>query len=170
MKKIALVLVVLLLSACAPSPAAIQAAITQTQAVWTAIPTQTPYPTYTPPTYSSSISVSITTATGAPVETPTVDPKTFIQIVPGSVTCNSDGTYMTIIGKVKNTSNDYDLQGIWMRGTAKKDDGTIVNTFSMLIDSDVLFRNTTSTFTIDVTNPNSIGTKCDVTVDDAQIK
>lgn len=49
MKKILLVFVALLaLSACAPSPEAIQTAVAQTQSAWTPIPTQTPYPTYTP--------------------------------------------------------------------------------------------------------------------------
>jgi hypothetical protein len=44
----ALVLVVFILAACAPSSQAIQTAIAQTQAVWTKVPTQTAYPTITP--------------------------------------------------------------------------------------------------------------------------
>ena len=160
MKKYAVFLIVLLLVACVPSSQAIQTAIAQTQAAWT--------PTLTLP--KNTIQVSVATATIPPAETATVDPKSFIQIVPGSVSCNFEDDNMVITGKIKNTSTGYDLQGVWMRGTAKKDDGTTVNTFSMQIDSDILFRNTTSTFTVEVTDPNGIGTKCDVTVDDAQVK
>lgn len=43
-----LITIVLLLAACAPSVTTIQTAISETQAVWTPIPTYTPQPTYTP--------------------------------------------------------------------------------------------------------------------------
>ncbi len=76
MKKYAVFLIALLLCACAPSPQAIQAAIAQTQAVWTAVPTQTPYPTYTPPIYSNSASIATITEGPNPAQTaaPTMTP------------------------------------------------------------------------------------------------
>jgi hypothetical protein len=46
--KRAILLVAVILSACAPSVQSVQTAIAETQSVWTPIPTQTPYPTYTP--------------------------------------------------------------------------------------------------------------------------
>ncbi len=61
-------LVIVTLSACAPSESAIQTAIVQTQSVWTPIPTQTPYPTYTPPPTSTPLP--------SPTIVPTVDAPT----------------------------------------------------------------------------------------------
>jgi hypothetical protein len=49
-----LVVFALILVACAPYPSQVQKVIAQTQAVWTSIPTNTPYPTFTPfPTYTA---------------------------------------------------------------------------------------------------------------------
>jgi hypothetical protein len=65
MKNFPVILIALLLVACAPSPQAIQTAIAQTQAVWTKVPTQTPSPTITPqPTITPW-----PTATMAPIAT-----------------------------------------------------------------------------------------------------
>ncbi len=79
-----------LLTACAPSDSSIQAAIAQTQAAWTPVPTQTSLPTYTPfpthtpfPTYTPppTIAVEVTrivmvtaTPTPTPLHTPTNTP------------------------------------------------------------------------------------------------
>lgn len=46
-KLIPFFLIALMLAACAPSAEAIQTAIAETQAVWTEVPSQTSYPTYT---------------------------------------------------------------------------------------------------------------------------
>lgn len=71
-----------LLVACTPSVSAIQAAIAQTQAAWTPVPTQTPLPTHTPfPTYTPppTVAIEITqivivtpTSTSTPLYTPTI--------------------------------------------------------------------------------------------------
>jgi len=75
----------LLAAACTPSDSSIQAAVMQTQAAWTPIPTQTPLPTHTPyPTYTPppTVAIQITriiivtpTSTPTPLYTPTITPK-----------------------------------------------------------------------------------------------
>jgi hypothetical protein len=56
-----ILILVLLLTACAPSPQAIQTAIAQTQVVWTPVPTQTAYSTNTlQPTYTLQPTIVIT--------------------------------------------------------------------------------------------------------------
>jgi len=78
MKNFPVILIALLMVACAPSPQVIQAAIAQTQAAWTRVPTQTPYPTQTPnPTYTVPPAIYITkivtlTFTDTPLFTPTI--------------------------------------------------------------------------------------------------
>lgn len=52
---------VVILSACAPSPAAVQTAVAETMTVWTPIPTATFYPTYTPyPTFTPTLKPTFT--------------------------------------------------------------------------------------------------------------
>lgn len=63
--KLILLVVALMLTACAPSVPAIQTAIVQTQAAWTPIPTQTPYPTYTPFPTATSVPLPTSTPTTA---------------------------------------------------------------------------------------------------------
>ena len=72
MKKLFLfLLTICLLSACAPSPKAIQNAGEQTRAAWTPIATQTPYPTYTEyPTYTKIPTLTPTITPNGPTETP----------------------------------------------------------------------------------------------------
>jgi hypothetical protein len=75
---IVIVICAALLVACAPSAEAVQQAISETQAGWTPIPTQTAFPTYTPqPTYTAPPTVFVTkivtqTHTPTPVFTPTI--------------------------------------------------------------------------------------------------
>jgi hypothetical protein len=75
-----LILALCLLAACAPSPQAIQTAISETQAVWTQVPTHTAYSTYTPfPTYTLQPTIfiaKIVTLTYTPtiIYTPTITP------------------------------------------------------------------------------------------------
>ena len=87
MKYYYLILIAILLVACAPSASQIQNIIQQTQVAWTAVPTSTPFPTYTPfptftevPTYTPqpTIAVEVTkivivtpTYTPTPLYTPT---------------------------------------------------------------------------------------------------
>lgn len=55
------VLSLILVAACAPSPAAIGTAIAETQSVWTPVPTYTFYPTYTPyPTFTPTLKPTAT--------------------------------------------------------------------------------------------------------------
>lgn len=64
--RIALVLLALLMAACAPSEQVVATAAGATLAAYTPLPTQTPYPTYTPrPTYTA-----LPTYTPAPTYTP----------------------------------------------------------------------------------------------------
>lgn len=68
MNKLLLLITIILLVACSPSPKAVQTAIAGTQAVWTPVTTQTAYPTYTPqPTMMITEVVTVTiTPTSAP--------------------------------------------------------------------------------------------------------
>jgi hypothetical protein len=83
-----LILLAVLLTACTPSASQVQKAIAQTQAMWTSVPTNTPFSTYTQfpvntpfPTYTlqPSIAVEVTkivmvtpTYTPTPLYTPTI--------------------------------------------------------------------------------------------------
>lgn len=67
-----------LLSACAPSPQRVQAALFQTQTAWTPVPTLTPYPTYTRyptatryPTYTPYPTYTKVLPTHTPTASPT---------------------------------------------------------------------------------------------------
>ncbi len=78
MKKIILT-IVLMFTACAPSAGSIQTAIAQTQAVWTAVPTQTPYPTQTALVVTKIVTpiftfTPVNTATITNTPTATIDP------------------------------------------------------------------------------------------------
>ena len=158
-------LVICSLAACATSPQV----IAKTEATWTQVPTQTPYSTYTPsPAPTSTVTLPISSPTS--VATVTVSPQDFVKIVPDSVSCSRSNNYWTINGTVENTSSDYDLRYVELRGTIKKDDGTIINTNKGYTDSLVLARNATSKFTILVLDPNKAGAKCEVTIVDARIK
>jgi hypothetical protein len=74
---------------------------------------------------------------------------------------------MIFKGTIKNTSNEYDLKFIELRGTALKADGTVINTDTGYIDSDIVSKGKTSTFEIMVSNPDNVGTKCKIAVEDA---
>lgn len=72
MKKYLLFAALIALSACAPSPKAIEAAIAETQAAWTPISSQTPYPTQTQWVVTKMItSIVKETVLVFPTETPT---------------------------------------------------------------------------------------------------
>jgi len=95
-KNLILILIALLLVACAPSPQAIRAAIAQTQAVWTRVPTQTPYPTQTRyPTQTPRPTIVVTQAY---VWTPTPDQS------------NSNCTPITTVDYTDNSKMMIDLQ------------------------------------------------------------
>jgi hypothetical protein len=82
-----LILIAVLLAACTPSASQVQEVISQTQAMWTSVPTNSPFPTLTPfPTYTAfptytlqpTIAVEVTrivmvtaTNTPTPLYTPT---------------------------------------------------------------------------------------------------
>lgn len=73
MKKL-LLLTLLFVTACAPSPETIAQAVQETQAAFTLVPSQTPYPTYTaPPTvFVTKLVIVTATGTATPVFTPTI--------------------------------------------------------------------------------------------------
>lgn len=80
MKKLLLIFVIALAS-CAPSPETIAQAVQETQAAFTPVPSQTPYPTYTaPPTVfvTRRVIVTATQPLGTPTETRTPRPTTDI--------------------------------------------------------------------------------------------
>jgi len=104
----ACILVVAVLAACAPSPSAIAQAVVQTQAAWTAVPSQTAFPTlaarptYTQPATQTAVpTVAVTvlvtvevtrlvdrpvtvTPTETPLESPTVTPTPTITPIPSN--------------------------------------------------------------------------------------
>ena len=96
--------------------------------------------------------------------------KNLVKLVSGSLTCNRDYGIMTIKGKVQNLSNVYDLQFVKIRGTVERSDGTVVNTNISFIDSDILYKNSTSTFSVMVNDPNDEGTQCNTQIEDARFK
>jgi hypothetical protein len=122
MKPLVLFIIVILLSACAPSPQAIQTAVASTQEAW---PTQTPYPTYTLlPTYTE---IPTATATEGPTPTdtpaPTMTPPSALvvgdygTIAPGELQTYADShigekvkVILTITNFTPGTNNE-ELQG-----------------------------------------------------------
>jgi len=66
--------VIILLTACAPSQDSIQTAVAETQAEWTDVPTQTPYATYTlvPAIEVTKLVIVTATFTNTPEFTPTI--------------------------------------------------------------------------------------------------
>lgn len=100
-------------------------------------------------------------------EETTVLAKQYVMIQSGWK-CVTDYGYMTFTGTITNTSSHYDLQFVALRATVFKEDGsTIVNTGMGLVDSDIVYKGQTSTFNIMVSNPDSLGTKCKIAVEDA---
>jgi hypothetical protein len=90
--------------------------------------------------------------------------------VPHSLRCTNGADHMTISGKVQNMSDTDDLQFVELRGTVLKANGTTVNTDTGYIDSDTPVRNSSSTFTLIINNPNDAGTDCQVQVEGASFK
>jgi hypothetical protein len=77
--------------------------------------------------------------------------------------------YTKFNGTIKNVSGEYDLKNIELRGTVFEADGpTVINTDTSYIDSDIVYRNQTSTFSIMVSNslPGSM-TRCKIAVENA---
>jgi hypothetical protein len=97
----------------------------------------------------------------------TIYAKDLVEIQDGW-TCSTAYGYMTFRGTVKNTSNTYDLKYIELRVTDLKADGTVVNTNTGYVDSDLVAKGQTSTFEISVENPNSVATKCRIAVENAR--
>lgn len=94
----------------------------------------------------------------------------FVSVTKNDFSCSSDSIgNMIIEGTVKNTSSDFDLRSVQLRGTAYDRSGNVVNTNTSYIDSDILYKNSTSTFTIYVDDPQYRGTKCGVDVESAHI-
>lgn len=85
--------------------------------------------------------------------------------------CSHDGTGNAIIeGKVKNISGEYDLEFVELRGTVFDESGNIINTNTSYIDSDILYSNSSSTFTIYIDDPSDKGSKCKVVIEDASFR
>ena len=109
-----LILLAFLPAACAPAQPAIQTAIAQTQAAWTPVPSQTPYPTYTlqPTIVVTQIVTQIVTPTFTPTpeftSTPTV-PAPFISVdgVWGHI--SRDPTKAAFYMLIHNTGEGTDL-------------------------------------------------------------
>lgn len=127
-KLLSALLVLFMLSACAPSARSIQTAIAQTQTTWTKVPTQTAYATYTPPptVYVTKIVVVTSTFTATPKFTPTAaldplfQPKgdgfylVGVDIAPGIWRSNGTGTkcYWEVTEKNGDIlDNDFGMAG-----------------------------------------------------------
>lgn len=110
------------------------------------------------------------TPTPIPQILPTpVNPISFVEVQ--EVTCTRDSIGNVILeGTVKNTSNSYNLQFVQLRATISTTAGTVINTNTGYIDSDVLFVNTSSTYKIYVNAPDTAEGSCQITVESATIK
>jgi len=107
---------------------------------------------------------------GVPTVATIVYAKDLVRLVSGSLSCSTEYGIMTITGKIQNLSNVYDLQFVEIRGTVERGDGTVVNTNISFIDSDILYKNSTSTFSVMVNDPNDEGTQCNMQIEDARFK
>lgn len=101
----------------------------------------------------------------------TVYAKDFVQTTKEDWDCNHDSIGNVVFeGKVRNVSNDYDLRFVELRATVYSSSGEVINTNTGYIDSDILYAASTSTFTLYVDDPDEVGTKCKVDVEDASFK
>jgi len=100
----------------------------------------------------------------------TINAEEYVQIQ-SDWTCTNGYGYTTFNGTVKNTSSEYDLRLIELRGTIYQKDGTtVINTNTSYVDSDIVNKGQTSTFSIMVTNPKySEDGKCRIAVENASI-
>lgn len=112
-----------------------------------------------------------------PVISPTSDfsddvyAKDLVEITKDDWSCGHDSIgNMIFEGKVKNTSSQYDLQFVELRAYVFDDNKQLINTSTGYLDSDVLYANSTSTFTIYVDDPNDAGKRCNIDVEDAYFK
>lgn len=101
----------------------------------------------------------------------TVYAKDLVKITKYDWDCSHDSIgNMIFEGKVKNTSSIYDLQFVKLRATVFSESGEVINTNIGYIDSDILYANSSSTFTIYVDDPNYEGKRCKVEVEDGWFK
>lgn len=122
------------------------------------------------PTPNSNATQTYITPTPIPQILPTpVNPINFVEVQ--EVTCTRDSIGNVILeGTVKNTSNLYNLQFVQLRATISTTAGTVINTNTGYIDSDVLFFNTSSTYKIYVNAPDNAEGSCQITVESATFK
>ncbi len=98
-----------------------------------------------------------------------INPISFVKIL--RFTCRRDNIGNVIFeGTVKNTSNTYELKFVELRAILKSTDGTVTNTNTAFVDSDVLFTNTNSTFKIYVNAPDTMQGSCDVIPESASFR
>lgn len=96
--------------------------------------------------------------------------KNLVEVIDGW-RCSPDGIgNMIFRGKVENISTAYNLRFVKLRATVFKSAGEVVNTNIGYIDSDILYANSSSTFTIYVDDPNREGSLCKIKVEDASLK
>jgi hypothetical protein len=94
--------------------------------------------------------------------------KNFVQVIPTFYECSHDSIgNMIIEGKVNNISDEYDLRFVELRGIIYDSSGQTINNSTSYIDSDVLYKKSSSTFTIYIDDPGNKGKKCKVEVEDA---
>jgi hypothetical protein len=93
-------------------------------------------------------------------------PKSFVELS-SNWTCTYASDYTSFDGSVKNTSNQNDLGYVKLRATLLMSDGTMANSETGYVDSDVVAMGQASTFHIMVSNPGGVAKKCQLTVEDA---
>jgi len=80
--------------------------------------------------------------------------------------CSHDSLgYMVFEGKIINNSTS-NFRYVKLRGTVFDSANNIVNTDWSYIDSDILYANSSSTFSIYVKDPNGTGKSCKVIIED----
>jgi hypothetical protein len=90
-------------------------------------------------------------------------------ITKGEWRCYHDSIGNAILeGKVWNSSNIHSLRFVELRATILSSGGSVINTSTGYIDSDILAPNSTSTFRIYVDDPNNEGDDCRIRVESAR--
>lgn len=92
-----------------------------------------------------------------------------VKFLPGWKCYHDDIGNMIMEGTVRNTAG-FDLRFVRLRGTAYDKSGNIVNTDWSYIDSDILYSDSTSTFTIYVDDPNDVAVKCGIELESYDIR
>ncbi len=105
-------------------------------------------------------------------DTPTVDAKIYVQLVPGSLNCSYSDSYggvEIITGEIQNVSSQYTIESVGLIGTLASPDGTFIDTEGWQTGEEIA-PNSTSTYSVFISDFNDQETQCSVSVAFADFK